>query len=681
MSKEILSKVVCCFPGNASKCYKKPCYKGLLNIIELQLFNHKDEIEIVQCTWLTKGAYRDVYVGTSRFLGKFVLKLHDGNQKSNDKEVHLCENGFANLAVEILHNGPAYLDGKLYCILIEPFLPTVSAEFSRLCNKEPDEETIGQFLSIIFHVIQLWRNTQTAQFTFLDAGPHNLGYIESESRAVFIDFEHSEPGTTKRTIWNQSFHRLITEAATCMATTPAWGVIGTPLIYMAKDTWWMNIADATMFGEDRLWLDNGLFTLSQHMLNLMRGARGTPFLFAVAPNLPTPIAVAPKLPTPPAAAPELPSGGDQPKMDSLEEAQLRVTLAVSALAESALAESPTPAASEPLTPMQLARAQYSATGLTYRIEPTAPGSSIFGCSLKVSASMSVAASSNDVAPLQTEAERSASTSVAASSNDVAPPQTEPERLQKLNSIWRMYQAWNPDKLVDDGFTILADKYFGREAEWLQGMKDKYFTDVKSSGWDFPAEEVRQHIGSNQGQRNRGIRVDGSSGDFRGHPEDQRPRMDFETRLQTGEWEYEPKAARKTGDAIAPMLVAWHTAVNPFAMQRTGYNKEGQYVRSTWDTPKFVQDNMAFATELFRTIAGADVPETDWLNVCYVREVIVAMLNEARLGKYGKWQWWEFHLSDEEVKELSVFILRAYIAGSVCVHSDGIQRAYIASSED
>ena len=536
-----------------------------------------------------------------------------------------------------------------------------------------------------------------AGFTFSDAGPHNLGYLEDEDRAVFIDFEHSEIGKTKRKIWNQSFTSLVAEVASCMAISPAWGVIGMPLVRIARDSWWLNISDDQMFSDSNLWLYNGLSKLESMVVKLL-GSHGNVYGEALM--------AAPELPTAPAAAPML----------------------------------PTPAASEPVARTDVPRAKYSAKGLTHRIEPIAvvqspspsnqsssgqtcgamssrpanktkraqkkvgfsyePDERSDSCPRavratavrieptprKASASTSVASSSNYVAPLS-EAERDARgttflPAVAASSNHVAPPKTnsgnlarynirrkEAERVQNLQTIRRLYETFNPGKLSE--WTRLAAKYQGSEGNWLKGLKNKYF---ELSLWKGPlfvgramavVENVRAHIDLNHGQRFRGKRfVDGSTGSNA-----KRRRMDYDTRVSLGEsgehWKYKPTAERSSGDAIAPLQIAWHTAIKPVAIARTcGNPKEGgQPLRSIMDTDRFVQDNMKFVTKLFRTIAGPTVPEADWFNICYVRQVIDAMLAEACKAQHGRWQWWEFHLTDEEKKELSLFILKAYIAGS------------------
>lgn len=100
------------------------------------------------------------------------------------------------------------------------------------------------------------------------------------------------------------------------------------------------------------------------------------------------------------------------------------------------------------------------------------------------------------------------------------------------------------------------------------------------------------------------------------------------------------------------------------MERVRLNpKTGDHLRSIRDTRRFVSDSMPYVTNLFKTITGPAVQEEDWFNICYIRKVIDAMLAEACKAEHGRWQWWQFHLAADESEQLSLFILKAYIAGS------------------
>jgi hypothetical protein len=254
---------------------------------------------------------------------------------------------------------------------------------------------------------------------------------------------------------------------------------------------------------------------------------------------------------------------------------------------------------------------------------------------------------------------SASDRVSTSNDDAAPPMDEAERSRLLNAIRRLYEVFRPQKLENWG--DLVTKYHGREAILLAALRSKYCIDQD----DGPAEDVRQHIKFNHGKRFRGLRVDGSSG-----ARAQRPRVDYDTRERTGDWTYKPPASRPTGDALAALLIAWHSAVNPFAVERVLFNpKTGKHVRSITNIDQFVNDNMPYVTKLFKTIAGPTVTEEKWFNICYVRRVIDAMLAEACLAQHGRWQWRQFHLGAPESEQLSRLILKAYIAGSEHDDSD------------
>ena len=548
-----VTEVTCDFSLRTERA-KKACYSGLKEKLDVLIHHEFGRKEPIVMTWNCKGQNRDVYVGQSFFINKIVIKIHSALYNSNGRELMLLEKGFAEFAVPVLYHGNLRHEEKEYSFVMEEYVPTVAALFRTLCLEKPSGKTIREFCYIFMKTIQLWRDITTAGFNFLDLGPHNLGYVQADNegdlKVLCIDWEHSVEGRTPRKTWNLMFKRLVTDAAASMATNPQWGSIGTHLVTMAKNDWWMKISDETLWGDDQRWLINGIYNLHWRMTELWEATKPPEILTTIKEELDS-------------------SSGDD--MDS----------------------------------------SYSHSVPLDEDEPT-------------------------------------TTSAHSDSLD------EEQRSQLLNNIKRLYECFRPSKLRD--WDELVTKYRGAESEWYERMKKMY---IANDQLGKPAEDVRLHIKNNAGKKFRGHRVDGSSGSHAVNP-----RIDYETRVRTGQWKYKPPASRPTGDAIAALQTAWHSTVQPYAMNRAWVNrKTGQHVRSILDRQRFIGGCMRYVTELFMNLVDPGVQESDWFNICYVQRVINAMLGEACKGKQGRWQWEGFYLDEDEFPQLSIQILQAYIGGS------------------
>ena len=90
-------------------------------------------------------------------------------------------------------------------------------------------------------------------------------------------------------------------------------------------------------------------------------------------------------------------------------------------------------------------------------------------------------------------------------------------------------------------------------------------------------------------------------------------------------------------------------------------KTGEPLGSITNTPKFIQNNMAFVTKkLFKE--EFNMAENEWFWLPNVKRMIDRLFHEACRGGYGKWQWWNFYMEDWELKKYSHIALRAYVVG-------------------
>ena len=114
--------------------------------------------------------------------------------------------------------------------------------------------------------------------------------------------------------------------------------------------------------------------------------------------------------------------------------------------------------------------------------------------------------------------------------------------------------------------------------------------------------------------------------------------------------------------MADLLTSWHLVVKPLATARADRNwrRDGEVLRSIWNTGRFVQDNMPFMARLFEN--EFNMAESIWFWLPNVRRMIDRLFDEACRGVYGKWQWRNFHMEDWEREKYSHIVLRAYVVG-------------------
>ena len=215
------------------------------------------------------GACRDVFFGYSERLGQLALKYNPAKYDSSRKEMDLMEKGFREFSSEWYWSGALPVGDTMCDVILQRRVVSVDAMLVHFCSDEqPSSQSIAAIVSCIRAVLDLFLDVTAAGFTFADAGPHNLAYDVSK-KAAFLDFEHSECGSTKRKIWNQSVSRLIAGAAARIGRRShcEWKAVAEELPAAALQGWWNHVDDAKLHGSDRQWLGFGMSLLASRLWN------------------------------------------------------------------------------------------------------------------------------------------------------------------------------------------------------------------------------------------------------------------------------------------------------------------------------------------------------------------------------------------------------------------------------
>ena len=232
-----------------------------------------------------------------------------------------------------------------------------------------------------------------------------------------------------------------------------------------------------------------------------------------------------------------------------------------------------------------------------------------------------------------------------------------------HSLRDMYERYRPDKLSE--WSDLCYKYKGQEEHWLNAMHNKYLgAPLTPQEWEErliqqPSEEIRAQRARRARSLFRGNHITSHDGESR--PGGKRPRIDIQTRMLHGTFEFLPPASQPSGDLIADLLTAWHMVVKPLALERVPVNwKTGKPLGSIRNTNKFPQNNMGYVAKLYKVFFG--LPEKEWFLLHNVNKMIRRLFHEACCGLRGKWKWENFSMEQWEIDMYSHIVLRAYVAG-------------------
>ena len=677
----VVTRVKCTFVSCSGKACststQKSLYRDLTKILTLQITNDVGETFCVDCWYMTHGQCRDVYSGQCRYLGNIAIKVQLASYTSNAQETQLLEKGFTDFAVRVWWSGETTHQGQQYSVIVEKMEKSLDSVFKFLCTTPPSPSVLREFVEYFNKAVHLFLDLKDNNFTFMDAGPHNLASIQSRSSVVFLDWEHSTEGQPTRKRMNEAFSKLVACAASYMSETAEWSIIGTAIYQIARTEWWLRLDDLTIYGASRQWVNDGFVTLASRLTAMIptavvpksaaasnaspanRDVKGTPAISVGHGRLRNPN-------TAPAIAKGLTRGPHQEHL-------------VAETSSKATPDKPREPPQYTVTSTASSADFIAAIGVEHRKvcgPETVPGVAkgeaqgsdqehlVAGTSSKETPAIAKVLAHGSIGEhlvVGTSGEGTPdkpSESLQSAAIRIAPP-AHVDADVVLRQIKQMYEIYEPAKL--DTWDELVEMHADRLEAWLRALRSRHlgseFQEQDQPKWSSAAAAVHQHRDCNKNKRFRGRRIDGTSG-----PNAQCPRIDWDTRMVLRKWTHEPCATRTSGDSIAALLTAWHAIVKPIATERCPVNpKTGTHLRSILNSGRFVPDNMKYVARLFCDTLGSD--ETEWFKLVNMKTIVEMMFAEACKQEHGRWQWRGFWLDAFEKIDLAFGVLQAYLEGS------------------
>lgn len=241
-----------------------------------------------------------------------------------------------------------------------------------------------------------------------------------------------------------------------------------------------------------------------------------------------------------------------------------------------------------------------------------------------------------------------------------PPASEVKRRKILDVVRMLYGNYEPDMLHD--FEQKCDAHKGTEDKWLRALQERYV----------PQDIHRPHPGLLQQMQQKLIVA--ALSDFRGNEwraiasessdRAMPTRVTLRVKLQNPDFESHQTTDQTTGDKLALVLIAFHGVLQPFLVCRTAqiWNKDKkiyEHKRSITSGPRFIPDNMKFASKVFEEISEVRSTPEKWFTLHNLSKFFKILIGKAL--NQSRWEWKLLWLLDWEIHALVLQMIQCYVA--------------------